>query len=286
MVNHHVSPPFEWTCFTFSKHLEQNPIIFFGNLLLLMYWGGEIEFNFKNVPTSGAQWWRQELCQGDLGQTTDRPQGGWWFQGLPRTWDPLLVSASHGTLLGMVWGVVWEWAWNFCWCFVDHGLKQCLHKKHHAAGQSCQLLKTLWWVHLGVLKKKGVVWVGGIQRSFVVGSCFLPLYENLGMPINQLVRQYGIGVCFLLLWHHLIKLPYRELTYPTLGKGKSSWKVPLGRDMLVPRRVSAFLSMPFQPLQSASFAQLVPRVLSFVAVPKFKSSRSGPWKKNVPFGSW
>ena len=213
--------------------------IFFCNLLLLMYWRGEIEFNFKNVPTSGAQWWRQELCQGDLGQTTDRPQGV-VIPGTPKDMGPPSGFSFPWDSSGNGMGVVWEWAWNFCWCFVDHGLKQCLHKKHHAAGQSCQLLKTLWWVHLGVLKKKG-----GIQRSFVVGSCFLPLYENLGMPINQLVRQYGIGVCFLLLWHHLIKLPYRELTYPTLGKGKSSWKVPLGRDMLVPRRVSAFSSMPF-----------------------------------------
>ena len=33
----------------------------------------------------------------------------------------------------------------------------------------------------------------------------------------------------------------RELTYPTLGKGKSSSKVALGRDMLVPRRVIKWL---------------------------------------------
>ena len=33
------------------------------------------------------------------------------------------------------------------------------------------------------------------------------------------------------------RVAIRELTYPTLGKGKSSSKVPLGGDILVPRRV-------------------------------------------------
>ena len=39
-------------------------------------------------------------------------------------------------------------------------------------------------------------------------------------------------------WAFKGNLPSRELTYPTLGKGKSSSKVPLGGDMLVSRRVS------------------------------------------------
>ena len=34
-------------------------------------------------------------------------------------------------------------------------------------------------------------------------------------------------------------IPSTELTYPTLGKEKSSSKVPLGGDMLVPRRINA-----------------------------------------------
>ena len=33
-------------------------------------------------------------------------------------------------------------------------------------------------------------------------------------------------------------LQSRELTYPTMGKGKACSKVPLGGDMLVPRRVT------------------------------------------------
>ncbi len=37
--------------------------------------------------------------------------------------------------------------------------------------------------------------------------------------------------------------PERELTYPTLGKGKSSSKVPWVGDILVPRRV--IISQPF-----------------------------------------
>jgi len=32
-------------------------------------------------------------------------------------------------------------------------------------------------------------------------------------------------------------IPSRELTYPTLGKGKSSSKIDFSGDMLVPRRV-------------------------------------------------
>ena len=35
----------------------------------------------------------------------------------------------------------------------------------------------------------------------------------------------------------ITKVPSRELTYPTWGKGKPSSKVPLGGDMLVPTKV-------------------------------------------------
>ena len=61
---------------------------------------------------------------------------------------------------------------------------------------------------------------------------YRPLY--LGLP-NPLVHSGKNN------HHYLSRSPLflpgsRELTYPTLGKGNSSSKVPLGGDMLVPRR--------------------------------------------------
>ena len=45
-------------------------------------------------------------------------------------------------------------------------------------------------------------------------------------------------------------IPFGELTYPNLGKGKSSSKVPSKRDMLVPWRVNfPFWKTLFEELQ-------------------------------------
>ena len=44
---------------------------------------------------------------------------------------------------------------------------------------------------------------------------------------------------------HIPNLPFRELTYPTTGKGTSSWKVPLEKDMLVSWRVFVESDMEF-----------------------------------------
>ena len=52
-------------------------------------------------------------------------------------------------------------------------------------------------------------------------------------------------------------IPFRELTYPTLGKGKPSSKVPLGGDMLVPRRVHS-LSSIIQSFGRQTMLRLLP----------------------------
>ena len=243
MVNHHVSPPFEWTCFTFSKHLEQNPIIFLATFCCWCIEGGNwIQFQKRSnircammkTGTMSRRSWADHWQTSGGGDSRDSEGHGtpFWFQ-LPM-------------------GLFWEWYGSSMGMGLEFLLMFCGSRLETVPPQKTPRCWTVMSITENALvssprcsQKKGGCLGRGIQRSCVVGSCFLPLYENLGMPINQLVRQYGIGVCFLLLWHHLIKLPYRELTYPTLGKGKSSWKVPLGRDMLVPRRVSAFFSMPF-----------------------------------------
>ena len=77
-------------------------------------------------------------------------------------------------------------------------------------------------------------------------------------------------------------LPSRELTYPTLGSGKSSSKMPLGGDMFVPRRV--FLQgMALKPIRinrkrrKNLYVADGSGIILHCAVPWFMSrSRSGP----------
>ena len=59
--------------------------------------------------------------------------------------------------------------------------------------------------------------------------------QGVGAPatVCRLVRLHQMAQCSVVLG-----VPSRKLTYPTLGKGTSSSKVPFVRDMLVPRRVA------------------------------------------------
>ena len=71
----------------------------------------------------------------------------------------------------------------------------------------------------------------------------LRMVQNLGQRGRKFHQFFPIVVLIIILksetnMHigHFLVVPSRELTYPSLVKGKSS-KVPLGGDMLVPRRV-------------------------------------------------
>ena len=62
------------------------------------------------------------------------------------------------------------------------------------------------------------------------------------MKINMVIPLIWSSICknkhtHIYIYRDFQHLPSRELTYPTLGKGKSSSKVPFFGDMLVSRRV-------------------------------------------------
>ena len=124
-------------------------------------------------------------------------------------------SQGHGTpfWFQLPMGLFWEWYGSSMGMGLEFMLMFCGSRLETVPPQKTPRCWTVMSIAENALvssprcsQKKGGCLGRGIQRSFVVGSCFLPLYGNLGMPINQLVRQYGIGVCFLLS-HHLIKLP-------------------------------------------------------------------------------
>ena len=58
---------------------------------------------------------------------------------------------------------------------------------------------------------------------------------------HQVVRALLMAVMQQLIY--IFMYSYGELTYPTLGKGKSSSKVPLREDMSVVRRVSVYMQI-------------------------------------------
>ena len=54
---------------------------------------------------------------------------------------------------------------------------------------------------------------------------------------SNTVRCFSLKCIFIYVYINMYIIPSRELTYPTLGKGKSSSKIDFSGDMLVPRRV-------------------------------------------------
>ena len=79
---------------------------------------------------------------------------------------------------------------------------------------------------------------------------FLAGWIEIGvvLPASTQPKDYVISelkVYFTFTKYVILKsLPSRELTYPTWGKGKSSSKVPLKGDMLVPWRVTGWCWTP------------------------------------------